>query len=363
MLSVNDVVNSPATQLRWSCISLFEGGDTISRESDNPADFADMANTAVLSWVDFRTSDLEHDLASAGKLGFSESLVNALALSPRNLYEDLNTEMGFKLPSILISTAGELEVEASFTYVFLKKNLILSVHRLEVDRRYASLRKYADTILKKIQAIPGWEDRLTLFLMRLIETNNDRNFDHLRQIEERSDVLNKSMTDPNTPRLVLGGQIYTIKHALIVYLDALWETVDVIREMRFGDAELISDSPQLLQNMSLLAEEVNRHISLTENMSDMLASGLNIMQSIYNNQLQTWNNRLTTVVAYLTILGTAALVPNTLATILGNTAFNMDSGDIGWYLALLVGSTALAVIGTLWWVRRVGLIPKKTETN
>ena len=362
-MSVNDPSTSQATQFRWSCISLFEGGGTVSRESDNPADFADLVKRAVLSWVDFRTSDLEHDLALAGKLGFSESLINALALSPRNLYEDLNTEMGIKLPSILMSDTGVLEVEATFTYIFLKNNLVLSVHRPEVDRRYASLRKYADTILKKIQGTPDWVDRLTLFLMRLIETNNDRNFDHLRQIEERSDVLNKSMTDPNTPRLVLGGQIYTIKHALILYLDALWETVDVIREMRFGDAELISDSPPLLQSMSLLAEEVNRHISLTENMSDMLASGLNIMQSVYNNQLQAWNNRLTRLVAYLTILGTAALVPNTLATILANTAFNMDGGDIGWYLALLVGSTALSVIGTLWWVRKVGLIPKKSETD
>ena len=360
-MSVNDVAISGAPQYRWSCISLIEGGLTVSRESDNPADFADLAKTAILSWVDFRTSDLEHDLASAGKLWFSESLISALALSPRNLYEDLNTEMGIKLPSIQMGAAGDIEVEASFTYVLLKNNLILSVHRPEVDRRYASLRKYADTILKKIQATPGWEDRLTLLLMRLIETNNDRNFDHLRQIEESSDALNKNMMDPNTPRKVLGGQIYTMKHAVIVYLDALWETVDVIRELHFGDAELISDSPQLLANMSMLAEEVNRHISLTENMSDMLSSGLNVMQSIYNNQLQTWNNRLTTAVAYLTILGTAALVPNTLATILGNTAFNMNSGDIGWYLGLLVGSTALAVIGTLWWVRSVGLIPKKTE--
>lgn len=38
------------------------------------------------------------------------------------------------------------------------------------------------------------------------------------------------------------------------------------------------------------------------------------MQSIYNNQLQSLNNRFALVTAYLTVLGTAFLVPNTIAT-------------------------------------------------
>jgi magnesium transporter len=360
-VTVDDRDSPLDTQTRWFCASLFDGGSTKSFESDNPADFEEAIKTAALSWIDFRTGDFEKDLAMASKLGFSEPLISALTSSPHNLYEDLKTEMGIKLPSIRVSGAEEPEVEATFTYVFLKNNFILTVHPLEVDRRYAKLRRYADTVLKKIQNVPVPEDRLTQLLIRLIETNSDRNFDHLREIEERSDTLNKSMMDPNTPRKVLGVQIYTMKHALIVYLDALWETVDVIRELHFGDADLISDSPQLLKSVAILAEDVNRHISLTENMSDMLASGLNVMQSIYNNQLQTWNNKLTTVVAYLTILGTAVLVPNTLATVLGNSAFNMDRGDIGWYLTLLVMSTSLAVIGTFWWVKKVGLIPGKSE--
>jgi len=42
------------------------------------------------------------------------------------------------------------------------------------------------------------------------------------------------------------------------------------------------------------------------------------MQSIYNNQLQSMNNRFALVTAYLTVLGTAFLVPNTIATIAGS---------------------------------------------
>jgi magnesium transporter len=113
--------------------------------------------------------------------------------------------------------------------------------------------------------------------------------------------------------------------------------------------------------MGILAEDVNRQIGLAEHMSDVLASGLEVMQSIYNNQLQILNNKLALVVAYLTIIGTAVLVPNTLATIFGNSAFNMDSSDIGWYTALLVVSTAIATFASFCWVKKSGWIPKKTE--
>jgi magnesium transporter len=62
---------------------------------------------------------------------------------------------------------------------------------------------------------------------------------------------------------------------------------------------------------------------------------------------------------YLTIIGTAVLVPNTLATILGNSAFAMEPKDVGWYWALLVGSTIVSTALAYWWVKRQGWLPKK----
>ena len=130
---------------------------------------------------------------------------------------------------------------------------------------------------------------------------------------------------------------------------------------RFGDAGLISDDDKILEKMAALAEDVNRQINLAEHLSDVLASGLEVLQSIYNNQLQVLNNRLALVVAYLTVIGTALLVPNTLATVLGNSAFAMSSHDISWYLILLVTSTVVATIFSFWWIRRTGLLPKKVD--
>ena len=180
-----------------------------------------------------------------------------------------------------------------------------------------------------------------MLLIRIIDQNNDRNFEHLRQIEERGDDLNKGLLDPDVPRTTLGPQIYGMKHSLIIYLDALWETIDVLHDLRYGDADLLTNEPQLLERIEYLSADVSRQIGLAEHMSDVLASGLEVLQSIYNNQLQAMNNRMALLMTYLTVLGTAVLVPNTLATIFGNSAFGMDAHDAWWYVTLLVVSTVV----------------------
>jgi magnesium transporter len=104
-------------------------------------------------------------------------------------------------------------------------------------------------------------------------------------------------------------------------------------------------------------EDVNRQISLAEHMSEVLASGLEVMQALYNNQLQILNNRMALTMTWLTILGTAVLVPNTLATIFG-FVFNVGTNELIWTLSVMtmatVGSTYLAY----WWVMRWIHLPK-----
>jgi magnesium transporter len=135
----------------------------------------------------------------------------------------------------------------------------------------------------------------------------------------------------------------------------------VLHTLRYGDAELITNDEKLISKLGILAEDVSRQISLAEHMSEVLASGLEVLQSIYNNQLQNLNNRLALLMSYLTIIGTAVLVPNTLATMLGNSVFDIGPKDLGWYLTLMIGSTVIATGLVYWWVKRRGWIPKKME--
>jgi len=183
----------------------------------------------------------------------------------------------------------------------------------------------------------------------------------LREVEAQGDELSKNLLDPMAPRGLIAPDIHNMKHALISYLDTLWATLDVINSLRHGDAELITDSPKLLARIGILSDDVNRHIALSEHMSEVLASGLEVLQSIYNNQLQMLNNRLALVMTWLTILGTGVLVPNTLATILSNPAFALGPEDKGWYSVLLIASTVISTWAAYWWIKMKGLLPFKVD--
>ena len=137
------------------------------------------------------------------------------------------------------------------------------------------------------------EDKLTVLLSRILEANNDSNFRHLRIIEEFGDELNKALIDLNVDKSTLGPKIYEMKHALIVYLNALWESVDVLQAIRYGDAELLTDDPKLVNLFAAMVEQVKHQIGLSEHMSEVLASGIEATQAIYNNQLAIANNQLT----------------------------------------------------------------------
>ena len=353
---------NPSFEKHWFCAAICKDGKVVLQDSDSPAGFLEILENSVLAWVDYRTADSEIDIrGGAALLGFSDQLITALADNQRLLYEDYEHEMGIKLPSIQIRINDNIDVQSFHTLLLLRSNFILTIHPILVDRRFTRLRRYSNTILSKVPIGLSTEDKLTMLLIRIIDQNNDRNFEHLRQIEERGDALNKQLMDPDTPRNLLGPQIYNMKHALITYLDALWDTIDVVHDLRYGDANLLTNEPALLGRIELLAGDVSRQIGLAEHMSDVLASGLEVLQTIYNNQLQAMNNRMAYLMTYLTVLGTAVLVPNTLATIFGNSAFGMGPQDIGWYITMLVGSTLIATVLAFWWVKKSGFIPKKMD--
>ena len=340
------------------CVALLSNGKTIRKTAQSVKEFEEIFSEAGIAWINYWAQDLEKDtLNIAREMGFSEQLVQAIMKNSLSGYEDFDSELGLMLPAV--SVEG-FDVTINPVIILIKQNIVLTIHS-SVVRRYINFTRYADRFFKKLPKKFSTADKITMLLIRLIDENNGRNFDYLRQIELQGDELSKFMLDPTTKREMLGPEIYKMKHALISYLDAMWATIDVINNLRYGDAELITDDEKLLQRMTILSTDVNTQIGLSEHMTEVLASGLEVLQSIYNNQLQILNNRLTSVMTYLTILGTAVLVPNTLATILSNPAFNLKPEDTGWYVALLVVSTVVSTYAAYWWVKKKGLFSSKVD--
>ncbi len=346
-------------QRRWFCVGLLLSGKTFKQDAESPVPFLDIVNRSLVSWVDYITDDPFKDLPLVSvQMGFSEPFISSLTEDTPLNYQDFDTEMWMRIPSIQIRGT---DVKGYPLLMLIRKKLVFTIHVSLVDKRFIRLRRYSDAILRKIPVDSLPEDKLTLLMTRIIDANNDSNFRHLRVIEERGDDLNQDLMSAETDRSKLAPKIYEMKHSLITYMNALWESVDVLHALRYGDAELITNDEKLLNLLSVMTDEVKSQIGLAEHMSEVLASGLEVMQTIYNNQLQHLNNRLALVMTYLTIVGTAVLVPNTLATILGNSVFDIGPEDLWWYLLLIIGATVAATAAVWWWLKKMGWLPKRRE--
>ncbi len=350
---VGTVVTKPSF-----CSGISASGAAFQKEGQLSPDFLAATKDCAIVWMDVPVADVKGQAGSlAATLGFDPSLVSVLLEGYYAAYEDRTTELGLTLPAIKIE---RFEVQPLPLIILIRKNLILTIHSTEI-KRLERLVRYAETFLKKIPPGLPVEDKITMVLIRIIDQNNEKNFEHLRYLEEQGDELNRLLMDPQTPRTRLGPEIYAMKHGLIGYLNTMWATRGVLESLRYGDAEAITSDDKLLERIGVLAQDVQGQTGLAEHLSEVLASGLEVLQSIYNNQLQILNNRLALVMTALTIVGTAVLVPNTLATILGNSAFGMVRRDLWWYIPLLVGSTVLSTWLAWWWVKSRGWLPKKVD--
>ena len=342
---------------RAVCVAIPHAGKPVRILGNSPTEFISTLQSSTLAWINFTVCDIAKDGAEvATLLGFSASLVSEVIKGYHASFVDGETELGIMVPAVMIS---KLDLRSYPLVILVRKDLIVTIHSEEVER-LVQFSRYADVYMRKLPESMPLDDRLVSMLVRILDENNSRNFEYLREIEEQGDEMSELLLNPKTPRMEVGKQIYDLKHTLITYLNTLWRTLDVLHNLRYGDAQLISDNPKMLAQIGLLVEDVNRQISLSEHMSQVLASGLEVLQAIYNNQLQILNNRMALTITWLTILGTAVLVPNTLATIFGYV-FNLDWRWQLWTLSVMFAATALATYLAYWWVTRKVQLPSAPD--
>lgn len=328
-------------------------------DAKDPGEFLTPLAGAELAWINVEVEDLARDAPRvATTMGFSPDFVDALLRHDGTAYEDRENELGLVTPMIRVH---EMEVLAEPLLLLLRGNLVMTMYLRGKATRFRKFARYAETAMRKIPAGYDTKDRLTVLVTRLLDENNERNFDGIRPIEDSGEKLSGQLVQEQIDRVALAQEIYKLKRALIGYLDALWDSIDIIYALQHGDAELVSDDETLLRRIELLGEDVQRHIQLSEHMSEVLSSGLEVTQSIYNNQLQALNNRLAYIVTWLTVLGTAVLVPNTLATVLSAAPPSLRIENPALYASVMVGSTLLATLGAYYWTRQAARLPKRMD--
>ncbi|OPY26711.1 MAG: CorA-like Mg2+ transporter protein [Methanomassiliicoccales archaeon PtaU1.Bin030] len=337
-------------------VTLPPGSKPLKLYGDSADEFIPKIQGSSLTWINFTVKDVEKDgTLVATAFGFSESMVPTLLKGYFTNFEDRDVELGILLPAVRVK---KVDFQCFPLLILVKKNLVLTIHSEDVSR-LVNFSRYAEAFVRKLPENMLPEDKVTTMLCRIIDENNNRNFEQLREIEDQADWLSESLLDMKAERSMLGKSIYEMKHTLIVYLNTLWRTLDVLNNLRYGDADVITDNPKVLAKVNLLVVDVTQQISLSEHMSEVLASGLEVLQSIYNNQLQVLNNRMALAMTWLTILGTAVLVPNTLATIGG--LLPLEGSSLTWFLYVILFSTLASTALAWWWVSKKIYLPTRAD--
>jgi len=357
--------NGCDTQSQQECdgilVALTNEGNTVQICANRPEEFFHTINTTAISWVNFCVDSIEDDgLRIASLFGFSTNLYHSLLTQEYSAYEDRETELGLKLPAIHID--GE-KIKILPVLILIKKGLILTLHTEKIIR-FFRFGRYADIFFKKIPKNASLEDKITIIITRLLDENNTRNFEYLVKIEMQAEKIHDMMATLEKPGMWMAREIQKVKRMLNTYIYALWATLDVLTTLRYGDADLITDAPKLLGKITILIDDVNRQMELTEQMSEVLCSGHEVVVAIYSNQLQQLNNRITWIAAWLAILSTAAIVPNTIATILGNPLWGFEPSNhwhVFVYLCLLTIPALWAIFGVYAWVKQFAKLPTKKE--
>ena len=337
------------------CVAMLKNGNTVKVEGEIH-EFLPTLNESDFGWVNIELKDFNEEAGKmASALGFNPLTVSELLSKRFSGYEDGVTELGLLLPAVRVR---HLEVEINPLIILIKSNLVVTMHGEHVTR-LIKFARYAVTFFKKVPKNLESIDKISLVLIRILDENNEKNFDGIRSIQEQAEEINKYLIDVTGPKQQLGQDIYRMKHALISYLEALWACLDVVHYLRYGDAELITDDQVILQKIGMLSTDLTGQISISEQMSNVLASGLEVLQAIYNNQLTMLNNRLSLLAVWMAILGTAFIIPNTIATVFGTQIGDKLSWQVE--LTILIVTTFVSVFAAYYFVRKKGFFPDKLQ--
>ena len=334
-----------------------DGSGAISKHYDLALTTAiERAATGVFSWVDHTAADIKDAASVAMDFGFSNSLLNSLKGEKLSEYVDLDTELGMKIPSVRVERP---EPETEPTYFLVRNNLILTIHGVEASH-LAQFMRYADVNLRKMHSSLTISERRTSFLIRLLDENCNDHFDQLRFIEDHADAVGYELSEMDAHIKDVGKRIFQVKHITIVYLSTLWHLLDVINSLRFGDAELIDNNHKILGKLNLMSEDISRQVELSEAMSEVLVSGMDVLQALYNNQLLVINNRMVLALTWMTVLGTALLVPNTMATIFAYL-IGLDFDIMVWSVLVIIMATATMSSLAYWWTKSWTVVPRSPD--
>src|SRR5438445_11275637 len=255
-------------------------------------------------------------------------------------YEDKGETLGLMIPFVVTSNN---KTQTSPLLIFIKKDLIVTNHD-DYGGKITRLYNYSNTLLRKLPKEPdSWANRQTLLVARIIDEISETNFLILRLIVDRTEQLELDLAGSRQIERDLSVELSNMKTSLLTFLNAVWATYDTVHNLKYGDADMISDDDAILAKFEVILGRLDRQIQMSENVMQMIATGINVIQTQVSNKLAL-------LVVWFTVAGTAVLVPNTLATVF--SLFPIHQYTFGWMIATIIASTIVSAFVTYKYTKR-----------
>ena len=263
-------------------------------------------------------------------------------------YEDVGDTLGIMLPFIV---TGDSRTQTSPILIFMKKDLIVTIHD-DYGGKITKLNNYSTSLMRKLPKEPDqWADRQTILLFRLMDEVSETNFSSLRTIVEQAEQLEIDLAGSRQSDRDVGYELSNMKRSLLTFLNAVWATHDTVRNVKFGDPDMLTDDDDILEKFEVILGRLDRQIQMAENVMEVISTGVTIIQT-------ETSNKLTKLIVWLTVAATAVLVPNTIATIFGIPDLQISWI---WVIPILVISTFISAFITYRWTKQWRVNPFRTQ--
>jgi len=313
-----------------------------------------ISSSCTVVWTECVVDDLP---ATAGEVTKALGITldpSVLLASYLSGYEDRGETLGLMLPIIMFVGS---KVRISPMLIYIRKDHIVTIQD-EQAGKILRLSDYTNTFFRRLPTNPEeWKDRQTTLLIRIIDELSEHNFTVLRMIVETAEQIEIDLAGLRQIPRDLTIEMSNIKTSILTFLNAIWATHTTVHSLRYGDPDMVSDNDTILTKFDVILAGLERQIQMVEHVLEVLTAGMNVLQTEVSNKLGSF-------LLWLTVLGTAVLVPNTLATVYG--AFPASETEMLPRLLVLIASTTGATYGSYlfvrkWWGRARRIRRKKTH--
>jgi len=308
-----------------------------------------VSSSCTVSWTECIVDDLPaaaKEVTKALGITLDPSILLGSYLSG---YEDRGEILGLMLPIIVFT---ESKVRPTPMLIYIRKDHIVTIQD-EHAGKILKLSEYASTFFRKLPTKPEeWVDRQTTLMIRIIDELSEHNFTVLRMIVESAEQIEIDLAGLRQIPRDLTLEMSNIKTSVLRFLNAIWATHTTVHSLRYGDPDMVSDNGAILAKFDVILAGLERQIEVAEHVLEVLTAGMNVLQTEVSNKLGSF-------LLWLTVIGTAILVPNTLATIYG--AFPAAEGQSLPRFLGLIFSTVGATYATYWFVHKWWKKPRRAR--